>query len=221
MTLLLCGVGLAAAQAPAVPAALTRPAPRQLPPDVPPEPPHDADLPTLGSWMGRWLPVVGAASYGTIEETGDFLAYASDSVTGALLEGCTLVLQERSVSTARAETVERRQTVRVPLDQVDTSLVQPKIRRAGMLLGRPNVMLTGQLVVPLRNRSRSRFITIVAQAEPRRDSLAAEHLVPFPFAMVPATRSAAAIRRAAGLCIALNERRDNEPEGESAPVYGN
>lgn len=188
---------------------------------VPPEPTDDADLPTVGAWIERWLPAVGAASYATIEGTGDFLAHASDSVTGAGLDGCTLVLQERSVSTVRAETTERRQTIRVPLAQVDTSVVQPKVRRAGMLLGGPNVMLTGQLVVPLKNQSRTPFITVVRQGEPDRDSLAAEHLVPFPFAVVPATRSARAIRRAAALCIASSERHEERRAFEDDAVFGN
>jgi hypothetical protein len=173
----------------------------QMPAAVPPEPGHDADLATLGAWIERWLPVVGAASYQTVDQTGDFFAHASDSVTGALLDGCTLVLHERFVSTVHGETLERRQAVRVPLDQVDTTAVQPKMRRSQMLLTSPNVLVKGQLVVPLRNRSRTRFITVVTDAEPYRDSLAAEHLVPFLFAVVPATRSALAIRRAAAQCI--------------------
>ncbi len=165
---------------------------------VPPEPAPDAGLPALGAWIARWLPVVGATSYSTVQETGDFLAHASDSVAAARLDRCTLVLEQRSASTVHGATIETRRTISVPLDQVDTGLVYPKISRAGMLLGRPQVMVTGRLVVPLRNRFRSRFITIASQ-EPR-DSLAHEHLVPFLFAMVPATRGAAAIRRAAALC---------------------
>ncbi len=172
----------------------------QLPAAVPPEPGHDADLATLGAWIERWLPVVGAVSYQTVDRTGDFFAHASDSVTGALLEGCTLVLHERFVSTVRGETLERRQAVRVPLDQLDTNVVWPKIRQAQMLLTSPNVLVRGQLVVPLRNRSRTRFITVVWDEQPDRDSLVAEHLVPLLFADVPARRSAFAIRRAAAYC---------------------
>ncbi|MGH7516135.1 MAG: hypothetical protein ACREOC_01515 [Gemmatimonadales bacterium] len=173
----------------------------QLPAAVPPEPEQDADLATLGAWIERWLPVVGAASYQTVDQTGDFFAYASDSVTSALLEGCTLVLHERFVSTVRGETLERRQAVRVPLDQLDTNVVWPRIRRAQMLLTSPNVLVRGQLVVPLRNPSRTRFITVSPQGEPHQDTLVAEHLVPLLFADVPARRSAFAIRRAAAYCI--------------------
>ncbi len=181
--------------------ALPRLAAGQLPAGVPPEPGHDADLATLGTWIERWLPVVGAASYQTIDRTGDFFAHASDSVTGALLEGCTLVLRERFVSTVRGETLERRQAIRVPLDQVDTTVIEPKIRQGQVLLSHPNVLVQGHLVVPLRNRARTRFITVFQNEEPDRDSLVAEHLVPFLFALVPATRSARAIRRAASHCI--------------------
>jgi hypothetical protein len=190
-------------------------------PVTPPEPPGDADLPTIGAWIARWLPIVGAASYSAIEGTGDFFARASDSVTSVALRGCTLVLEERSVSTAHGETLERWQAIRVPLAQVDTTAVQPKIRRAGMLLGRPNVMLTGQMVVPLRSPSRTGFITIVPRDPPAPDTLVAEHLVPFAFAVVPAERSARAIRRAAGLCIALTERREERPSFDEPPVLGN
>jgi hypothetical protein len=187
----------------------------------PPEPPRDAGLPDVALWLERWLPVVGASSYSTIETTGDFLAHASDSVTAAGLDGCTLVLEERSVSTVRAERVEERRTVRVPLAELDTALVRPRIRRAGMMLTRPNVLTTGQLVVPLRSPWKSRFITVARNDAPGQDSLASEHLVPFRFAIVPAERSAAAIRRAAALCIALEERRrEPAPTLEERTVFG-
>jgi hypothetical protein len=192
---------------------------RQLPADVPPRVPPGADLTALAGWLGRWLPVVGAASYAMIEDTGDFLAHASDSVTHALIEECTLVLHQRSLTTVRAERIERRRTVRVPLGELDTTAVQPKVRRAGMLLGRPHVMLTGQLVVPLLNQSRTRFITIASE-QPPGDSLVAEHLVPFLFAIEPAMRSAQVIRRAAALCRSPDRLRDS-PDIPAAAVYGN
>ena len=175
----------------------------------------------VGAWIERWLPVVGAFSYPAIEGTGDFLAHASDSVMGAQLEACTLVLRERSVTTARGETIERLHAVRVPLAQLDTSGIEPKIRRPGMLLGGPHVMVTGQLVIPLRSPTRTRFITIAALDRAAPDSLAAEHLLPLQFAMVPATRSARAIRRAAAICLGSAERRDNRapPEPETLSGY--
>jgi hypothetical protein len=186
----------------------------------PPDPPADADLGAIGAWMERWLPVVGAASYAAIGNTGDFFAHASDSVTSVRLNGCTLVLEELAVSTVRGETFRRRLAIHVPLKQVDTTAVQPKIRRAGMLLDRPGVMLTGQMVVPLRNQLRTDFITVVPRDPAGRDTVVAEHLVPFPFAVVPAERSARAIRRAAGLCSAKTDRQeDRRPYGEQT-VFG-
>jgi hypothetical protein len=163
---------------------------------VPPEPPA-GDLVAIGGWIEQWLPVVGAFSYPTIEGTGDFLAHVSDSVTAARLEDCTLVLRERSVATVHAEAVESRRGIRVPLALLDTSGLEPRIRRPGMLLGGPHVMVTGQLVIPLRTPTRTPFITVTAAGG---DSLAVEHLIPLQFAVVPANRSARAIRRAATLC---------------------
>jgi hypothetical protein len=187
---------------------------------VPPEPPTSGGLAAVGAWIAQWLPVVGSASYPAIEETGDFLGRSSDSVTAALLEGCTLVLHERSATTVRTALVERRHAVRIPLDQVDTIGVEPKIRRPGMLLGGPHVMVTGQLVIPLRSPTRARFITIVPLDEPGRDSLAVEHLIPLQFAMVPATRSARAIRRAAAICVASSQRRDEWAPLDPPRVFG-
>ena len=127
------------------------------------EPAHDADLPALAAWIERWLPVVGATSYSNVDSTADFYGRASDSVMAARLEGCTLVLHERSVSIVRGWRSAKYLAIHVPLDQVDTSLLQPKIRQARLLLNRPNVLLYGQLVVPLRNRARTEFITVFAE----------------------------------------------------------
>ncbi len=175
----------------------------QLPSSIPPEPAADADLPTLAAWIERWLPVIGAASYPTIDSTADFYAYSSDSVTGARLEGCTLVLQERFVRTVRGKTLEKHRVVRVPLEQVDTAVVQPKIRQPQMLLTRPNVLLSGRLVVPLRSRTRTKFITVLPGEGAPGDTLVAEHLVPLMFAELPVVRSALALRRAAARCAEL------------------
>ena len=186
-----CGATLGSAQQ----------SPAAFPP--PPEPPPGADLPLLAAWIGRWLPVVAAASYSATEETGEFFARGSDSVTAAGLRGCTLVLHQRSVTTVNAETAESRRVIRVPLQALDTVAAQPKVRRPRMLLGvGESVMLTGQLVVPLRSRTRDSVIAVSSEDETARDSLVAEHLVPFPFAILPATRAARAIRRAAALCAA-------------------
>ena len=172
---------------------------------APPEPPAGADLPVLAAWLGRWLPIVAAASYSAMEDTGEFLARASDSVTAAGLRGCTLVLHQRSLTTIGSATAESRRVVRVPLERLDTIAAQPKVRRPRMLLGTTEtVMLTGQLVVPLRSRSRDSVIAIASEGTESVDSLVAEHLLPFPFAIVPATRAASAIRRAAGLCAAAD-----------------
>ncbi len=185
---------------------------------VPPEPPAGG-LAAIGRWIETWLPVVGAFSYPTIEGTGDFFAHASDSVTAAGLEACTLVLRERSVTTVRAEPVESRREVRVPLALVDTSGIEPRIRRPGMLLGGPHVMVTGQLVIPLRTAARVPFISITS-GHPEGDSLAVEHLIPVQFAVVPANRSARAIRRAAALCHPGAERKDDGPLLEPVTVLG-
>ena len=185
---------------------------------VPPEPPAGG-LAAIGRWIEEWLPVVGAFSYPTIEGTGDFFAHASDSVVAAGLEACTLVLRERSLTTVRAEAVESRREVRVPLALVDTSGIEPRIRRPGMLLGGPHVMVTGQLVIPLRTPARTPFISIVT-GHPEGDSLAVEHLIPVQFAMVPANRSARAIRRAAALCHPGREREDTTPPLEPESVLG-
>lgn len=194
---------------------LPRLAAGQLAARVPPEPADGADLTVLGAWIERWLPVVGATSYQAFDGTGDFFAHASDSVTSAVLEGCTLVLRERFVSTVGGKTSERGQAVRVPLEQLDTSVIQPKIRRAQMLLTTPNVLVQGQLVVPLRNRLRTGFIVIRRDEDPERDSLAAEHLIPVIFAEVPAARSARAIRQAAAACAL---RRAPEPAPRPPPL---
>ncbi len=177
----------------------------QLPAGVPPEPGHEPGLAALGAWIERWLPVVGAASYQPVEQTGDFFARASDSVTAARLDGCTLVLQQRSISIVRGETLETRRIIRVPLAEIDTTEVRPRIRGAQMFLTSPNVLVRGQLVVPLRSAARTRFIPVSAGAEPG-DSLVAEHLVPIRFAEVPAARAARAIRRAAAHCISREPR---------------
>jgi hypothetical protein len=163
--------------------------------------------------------VVGAFSYPTIEGTGDFFAHASDSVTAAGLDACTLVLRERSLTTVHAAPVESRREVRVPLALVDTSAIEPRIRRPGMLLGGPHVMVTGQLVIPLRTPARIPFISI-STGHPEGDSLAVEHLIPVQFAMVPANRSARAIRRAAALCHPDAERKDDGPPLEPVTVLG-
>jgi len=167
---------------------------------IPPEPPSDADLPTLAAWIERWLPVIGATSSSAIDETTDFFAQSSDSVTGARLDGCTLVLDERYASTVRGETLERHDVIQVPLDQVDTADVRPRIRRPRLLVSQPNVMLSGQMVLPLRSRTRTRFVTIAPRDAPQAATLALEHLVPSVFAEVPAARSAIVLRRAAALC---------------------
>jgi hypothetical protein len=185
---------------------LPRLAAGQLPDSIPPEPVADADLPALGAWIERWLPVIGVTRSSAIDSTADFYAHESDSVTSARLDGCTLVLQERLVSTGHAGRVERRLAIHVPLDQVDTTLVQPKIRQARLLLNRPNVLLYGELVVPLRNQARTEFITVFADGGPGYPTLVGEHQVPFVFAQVPAARSALALRQAAARCAADSER---------------
>lgn len=174
----------------------------QLPDSIPPEPPPGADLPTLGAWMERWLPVVAFARYSAIDSTADFYAHGTDSVVTARLEGCTLVLHERWVSRGSEGPSEQQLAIHVPLDQVDTSLVQPRIRRAQLLLSRPNVLLYGQLVVPLRNRARTEFITVFADDGSRDPALVREHQLPSVFAQVPADRSALVLRRAAAQCAA-------------------
>ena len=185
---------------------------------LPPEPPT-GDLAAIGRWIEQWLPVVGAFSYPAIEGTGDFLAQASDSVMAAALEACTLVLRERSVTTVHAEPVESRRDIRVPLALVDTSGIEPRIRRPGMLLGRPHVMVTGQLVIPLRTPTRTPFITVTATGQTGHDSVAVEHLIPVQFAVVPANRTARALKRAAAICRASKHW---EPGGllENPPVFG-
>ncbi len=167
---------------------------------VPPEPAADAALPVLAAWIERWLPVVGAISYANVDSTADFYGRSSDSVLAARLDGCTLVLHERFLRFARGERSVKYVAVHVPLDQVDTALVQPKIRQAQLLLNRPNVLLYGQLVVPLRNRARTEFITVFAEDAPGYPTLVGEHQVPFMFAQVPAARSALALRQAAARC---------------------
>ena len=184
---------------------LPRPVSGQLPDGVPPEPAHDADLPALSAWIERWLPVVGATSYSNVDSTADFYGRASDSVMAARLEGCTLVLHERSVSIVRGWRSAKYLAIHVPLDQVDTSLLQPKIRQARLLLNRPNVLLYGQLVVPLRNRARTEFITVFAEDGRGDPTLVGEHQVPFVFAQAPAARSALALRQAAARCGAGSE----------------
>jgi len=172
----------------------------QVPDGVPPEPAHDADLPALAAWIERWLPVVGATTYANIDSTADFYARSSDSVIAARLEGCTLVLHERYVSIAHGWRSAEYLAIHVPLDQVDTALVQPKIRQARLLLNRPNVLIYGQLVVPLRNRARTEFITVFAEGRPGYPMLVGEHQVPFVFAQIAAARSALALRQAAARC---------------------
>lgn len=178
----------------------------QLPDSIPPEPVADADLPALAAWIEQWLPVIGVTRSSAIDSTADFYAHESDSVTSARLEGCTLVLQERLVSTGRGGRVERHLAIHVPLDQVDTTLVQPKIRQARLLLNRPNVLLYGELVVPLRNQARTEFITVFADDAPGYPTLVGEHQVPLVFAQVPARRSALALRQAAARCAAGSGR---------------
>jgi hypothetical protein len=173
----------------------------QLPDRNPPPPPAGADLPLLAEWIERWLPTVAAASGSALDSTGDFYGRMSDSVLAARLDGCTLVLEQRSVSIVRGWRSAKYLSIYVPLAQVDTALVQPKIRRARLLLNRPNVLLTGQLVVPLRNRTRIEFITVFAGDEdPRYPMLVSEYLLPFVFEEVPAQRSALALREAAARC---------------------
>lgn len=179
---------------------LPRLAAGQLPDSIPPEPARDADLAVLAAWIERWLPVIGATSYSNVDSTADFYARSSDSVTAAWLEGCTLVLHERYVSIAHGWRSAEHRAIHVPLDQVDTALVQPKIRQARLLLNRPNVLLYGQLVVPLRNRTRTEFITVFADGRPGYPMLVGEHQVPFVFAQVAAARSALALRQAAARC---------------------
>jgi hypothetical protein len=185
---------------------------------VPPEPPAGS-LAAIGRWIETWLPVVGAFSYPTIDGAGDFFAHVSDSVTAAGLEACTLVLRERSITTVSAAPVESQREVRVPLALVDTSGIEPRIRRPGMLLGGPYVMVTGQLVIPLRTPARVPVISITT-GHPEGDSLAVEHLIPVQFAVVPANRSARAIRRAAALCHPGAERKDDGPPLEPVTVLG-
>jgi hypothetical protein len=168
---------------------------------TPPEPPPGADLPQLASWIEHWLPTVAAVSGSTLDSTGDFYGRMSDSVLAARLDGCTLVLHERSVSIVRGWRSAEYRSIYVPLAQIDTALVQPKIRRGRLLLNRPNVLLTGQLVVPLRNRARLEFITVLAEdGDPQYPMLVSEYLVPFVFEEVPAARSALALREAAVRC---------------------
>jgi hypothetical protein len=180
--------------------AIPRPASSQLTVPTPPEPPRDAGLAMLGAWIEQWLPVIAATSASAIDESADFYAQTSDSVTGARLEGCTLVLDERFVSTVHGQTQERREVIQVPLAQVDTADVRPRIRRPRLLVSQPNVMLSGQLVLPLRSRTRTRFVTVTPRDAPQNATLALEHLVPSVFAEVPAARSAAVLRMAAALC---------------------
>jgi hypothetical protein len=182
--------------------ALPRAATGQLPDSVPPEPGANAELPVLAAWIAHWLPVVAVAHYSAVDSTADFYAHGSDSVTAARLDGCTLVLHENVVSTVRGRRSETRLAIQVPLDQVDTTLLQPKIRQARLLLNRPNVLLYGQLVVPLRNRTRTEFITVFAEGDSTYPTLVGEHQVPFVFAQVPAARSALALRQAAARCEA-------------------
>jgi hypothetical protein len=113
------------------------------------------------------------------------------------------VLHERSVSIVRGWRSAKYLSIYVPLAQVDTALLQPKMRRGMLLLNRPNVLLTGQLVVPLRNRARIEFITVVAEdPDPQYPMLVSEHQVPLIFEEVPAARSALALREAASRCRA-------------------
>jgi hypothetical protein len=182
--------------------ALPATAAAQLPDSIPPEPAPNAELPALASWIARWLPVVAVARYSAVDSTADFYAHGSDSVAAARLDGCTLTLHEILVSTVRGKRSETRLAIQVPLDQVDTTLIQPKIRQARLLLNRPNVLMYGQLVVPLRNRTRTEFITVFGEGGSRYPILVSEHQVPFVFAQVPAARSALALRQAAARCEA-------------------
>jgi hypothetical protein len=174
----------------------------QLPDSIPPEPAPNAELPALASWIARWFPVVAVARYAAVDSTADFYAHGSDSVAAARLDGCTLTLHEILVSTVRGKRSESRLAIQVPLDQVDTTLIQPKIRQARLLLNRPNVLMYGQLVVPLRNRTRTEFITVFGEGDSRYPMLVSEHQVPFVFAQLPAARSALALRQAAARCEA-------------------
>lgn len=74
----------------------------QLPDRSPPEPPPaGSDLSLVAAWIERWLPTVASVSGSALDSTGDFYSRASDSVRAAGLDGCTLVLHERSVSMVR------------------------------------------------------------------------------------------------------------------------
>lgn len=172
----------------------------QLPAGDPPPLAPEADLPTLAAWIERWLPVVGIASSTSIDSTADFYSRRSDSIAAARLEGCTLVLHERQVRTARGDTVESWLLLRIPLDQVDTAELRPRIRRPQVLLSPPNVLLSGEFVVPLRSRTRARFISISPNQGASHDTLVAEHLVPLAFADIAATRTASVLRSAAAQC---------------------
>jgi hypothetical protein len=172
----------------------------QQPDRTPPEPPAGADLAVLAGWIERWIPTVAAASGSALDSTGDFYSRSSDSVLAARLDGCTLVLYQRSITMVRGWRTARYLAVHVPLAQVDTASVEPKIRRAKLFLNEPNVLVYGQMVVPLRSRSRTEFITIFADGDARYPMLVSEFLVPFVFARAPAARSAAALRQAAARC---------------------
>jgi len=188
-----------------------RPAVGQLPDGVPPEPAPNADLTMLGAWIARWLPVVGVTRYSAVDSTADFYAHGSDSVTAARIDGCTLILHEDVVSTVRGGTSETRLAIHVPLDQLDTTLVQPKIRQARLLLNRPNVLMYGELVVPLRNRTRTEFITVFREDDSRYPMLVGEHQVPFVFAQIAAARTALALRQAAARCDAAADLPQSAP----------
>jgi hypothetical protein len=172
----------------------------QSPDRVPPEPAQDAELPVLAAWIEQWLPVIGVARYDAVDSTADFYAHGSDSVTAARLDGCTLILHEQVSSTVRGARSVRHLAIHIPLEAIDTSRAQPKIRQARLLLSRPNVLLFGQLVVPLRNRAGTEFITVFTEDDPGPPTLVGEHQVPSVFAEVPAARSALVIRRAAARC---------------------
>lgn len=79
-------------------------------------------------------------------------------------------------------------------------------------------MVSGQLVIPLRAPERTPFITVLT-AHPEGDSLAVEHLIPVQFAVIPANRSARAIRRAAAICRA-SKHWDSGDIPENPPVFG-
>lgn len=182
----------------------------QLPDRSPPEPPAPgADVSLLAAWIERWLPTVAAVSGSVLDSTGDFYSRASDSVIAARLDGCTLVLHERSVSLVRGWREARYTTVYVPLGSVDTAWLAPKIRRPTLLLDRPNVLLYGQLVISLKNRARSEFITVLADGD--LPVLVREHQVPLVFQERPAARSAQAIREAAAHCGAGSGTGDPAP----------